>query len=503
MSTSLIISLVSCYFIVLMVISWVTSRKSNNNSFFLGDRKSPWYIVAFGMIGASLSGITFISIPGSIAKYDESLGLVPASQFSYMQMVLGYLVGYIIIAYVLLPIYYRMNLTSIYVYLKHRFGHYSYKTGASFFLLSRIIGASIRLLLVASVLQLILFDEMGVRFELTVLFSVLLIWLYTNRGGIKTIIWTDTLQTFFMLIAVVVTVILIKNQLNEGNSKSYYDILSTSGYTKAFFFNDWLTGNYFWKNFLGGIFITIGMTGLDQDMMQKNLSCKNLKLAQLNMLTFSGVLVFVNFIFLVLGALLFSYYQETNIGSNALEIIGRTDLLFAEIANSGSLGYGVGILFLLGLIAAAYSSADSALTSLTTSFTVDFMNIETKSSAHQERIRKIVHVIMSLVLVLVIIILRKTSDDSAIWLLIKLAGFTYGPLIALFFFGILTKRKLLDQYVPIICVSITFILALIWGVNNYKLISWFGEYQFGAEIIIYNSLISFALLFLVSKKVKS
>ena len=245
------------------------------------------------------------------------------------------------------------------------------------------------------------------------------------------------------------------------------------------------------------------MTGLDQDMMQKNLSCKNLKLAQLNMLTFSGVLVFVNFIFLVLGALLFSYYQETNIGSNALEIIGRTDLLFAEIANSGSLGYGVGILFLLGLIAAAYSSADSALTSLTTSFTVDFMNIETKSSAYQERIRKIVHVIMSLVLVLVIIILRKTSDDSAIWLLIKLAGFTYGPLIALFFFGILTKRKLLDQYVPIICVSITFILALIWGVNNYKLISWFGEYQFGAEIIIYNSLISFALLFFVSKKVKS
>ena len=484
-----------------MLISWVTSRKSNNKSFFLGDRKSPWYVVAFGMIGASLSGITFISIPGSIAKYDESVGLVPASQFSYMQMVLGYLVGYIIIAYVLLPIYYRMNLTSIYVYLKHRFGHYSYKTGASFFLLSRIIGASIRLLLVASVLQLILFDEMGVRFEFTVLFSVLLIWLYTNRGGIKTIIWTDTLQTFFMLIAVVVTVILIKNQLNEGASESYYEILTSSGYTKAFFFfDDWLTGNYFWKNFLGGVFITVGMTGLDQDMMQKNLSCKNLKLAQLNMLTFSVVLVFVNFIFLVLGALLFSYYQETNIGSNALEIIGRTDLLFAEIANSGSLGYGVGILFLLGLIAAAYSSADSALTSLTTSFTVDFMNMESKSPSNQERLRKTVHIIMSLVLVLVIVILRKTSDDSAIWLLIKLAGFTYGPLIALFFFGILTKRKLLDQYVPFMCVFITFILALIWGLNNYNLISWFGEYQFGAEIIIYNSLISFAVLFLVSKK---
>ncbi len=486
-----------------MIISWVTSRKSNNEAFFLGERNSPWYIVAFGMIGASLSGITFISIPGSVAKYDESVGLVPASQFSYMQMVLGYLVGYVIIAYVLLPIYYKMNLTSIYVYLKHRFGYYSYKTGASFFLISRIIGASIRLLLVASVLQLILFDEIGVRFEFTVLLSVLLIWLYTNRGGIKTIIWTDTLQTFFMLIAVIITVILIKNQLSNGNSNSYYEILSSSGYSKAFFFNDWLSGNYFWKNFLGGVFITLGMTGLDQDMMQKNLSCKNLKSAQLNMLTFSVVLVVVNFIFLILGALLFSYYQETNVGSNSLEIIGRTDLLFAEIANSGSLGFGVGILFLLGLIAAAYSSADSALTSLTTSFTVDFLNIEEKQKEKQEKIRKVVHIVMSFVLVFVIIILRKTSDDSAIWLLIKLAGFTYGPLIAMFFFGILTQRKLLDQYVPVVCVTITIILAIIWGLNNYEMISWFGQYQFGAELIIYNALISFMLLFLVSKKVKS
>ena len=430
-------------------------------------------------------------------------GWIQESNFTYLQVVIGYLFGYFVVALVLLPIYYKNNVTSIYEYLGKRFGQNSHKVGALFFFISRVLGASFRLFLVAIVLQEFIFKKWTVPFEITVVFSVFLIWIYTNRGGIKTIIWTDTLQTFFMLIAVIVTVVLIKNQLNEGNSKSYYDILTESGYTKAFFFNDWLTGNYFWKNFLGGIFITIGMTGLDQDMMQKNLSCKNLKLAQLNMLTFSGVLVFVNFIFLVLGALLFSYYQETNIGSNALEIIGRTDLLFAEIANSGSLGYGVGILFLLGLIAAAYSSADSALTSLTTSFTVDFMNIESKSSAHQERMRKIVHVIMSLILVAVIIILRKTSDDSAIWLLIKLAGFTYGPLIALFFFGILTKRNLLDPYVPFMCVSITCILAVIWGLNNYNLISWFGEYQFGAEIIIYNSLISFALLFLVSKKIKS
>ena len=475
-----------------MGIALITGKGANNQTFFVANRSSPWYLVAFGMVGASLSGVTFISVPGWVGD----------SGFTYFQVVLGYWVGYVFVALILLPIYYQYNLTSIYEYLNLRFGPNSHKIGAIFFLISRVIGASFRLFLVSIVLQQFIFNAWQIPFEVTVILSVILIWVYTHKGGIKTIVWTDTLQTLLMLTAVGLTIYHLGNELNLNLS----EILTENrfqNYTRTWVTRDLMVRNHFLKSFIGGVFITICMTGLDQDMMQKNLSCKNLKLAQLNMLTFSGVLVFVNFIFLVLGALLFSYYQETNIGSTALEIIGRTDLLFAEIANSGSLGYGVGILFLLGLIAAAYSSADSALTSLTTSFTVDFMNIETKSSAYQERIRKIVHVIMSLVLVLVIIILRKTSDDSAIWLLIKLAGFTYGPLIALFFFGILTKRKLLDQYVPIICVSITFILALIWGVNNYKLISWFGEYQFGAEIIIYNSLISFALLFLVSKKVKS
>ena len=491
------------YFFVLILISYFTSKSANNESFFVGERKSPWYVVAFGMIGASLSGITFISIPGAVAKFNPNDGLIATGQFSYMQMVFGYLFGYVVVAYVLLPIYYKMNLTSIYTYLETRFGFWSYKTGAAFFLLSRIIGASIRLLLVASVLQLILFDEIGIPFELTVLVSVLLIWVYTSRGGIKTIIWTDTLQTAFMLASVILTVYMIANALNIEEKGGLITGISQSGYSKIFYFSSWQDANYFWKHFLGGIFITIGMTGLDQDMMQKNLSCKNLKSAQLNMLSFAGILVFVNLIFLALGALLYMYYVQTGIGVNALENLSRTDLLFAEIANSGKLGFSVGVLFLLGLVAAAYSSADSALTSLTTSFSIDFMNIENKPKDSQQKIRKVVHVVMSLVLVLVIILLRKYSDDSAIWTLIKLAGFTYGPLIALFFFGILTKRNLKDKYVPFLCSLIPLVIGLIWYMNKINVVNWFGNYQFGAELIIYNALISFVFLYFISVKSKS
>ena len=386
----------------------MTSKSDSNESFFVGDRKSPWYIVAFGMIGASLSGITFISIPGSVAKFSSELGLVPSDQFSYMQMVFGYFFGYIIVAFVLLPIYYKINLTSIYGYLKERFGNWSYKTGSAFFLLSRLTGASIRLLLVSSVLQLILFDEIGIPFELTVVTSVLLIWIYTNRGGIKTIIWTDTLQTFFMLAAVITTVYLIGDNLNLNEKTGFINEINQSGFSKIFYFENWHDSNYFWKHFLGGIFITIGMTGLDQDMMQKNLSCKNLKSAQINMISFAGVLIIVNLIFLVLGALLFMYFEQTGVGSNVLKVSNpRTDLLFAEIAKNGSLGLSVGILFLLGLIAAAYSSADSALTSLTTSFSIDFLNIETKPIEKQPKIRKLAHLIMSIVLILIIIFSKK------------------------------------------------------------------------------------------------
>ena len=418
MTTTTVFIVLILYFILLVSISYFTSKSTSNDSFFTGDRKSPWYIVAFGMIGASLSGITFISIPGSVAKYSVESGLSPTDQFSYMQMVFGYFVGYLIVAYVLLPIYYRMELTSIYSYLEKRFGFWSYKTGAGFFLLSRLIGASIRLLLVSSVLQLILFDDIGIPFEFTVITSVLLIWIYTNKGGIKTIIWTDTVQTFFMLASVIITVWLIGDALELSQKKGFVNEIANSGYSKIFYFENWEQGNFFWKHFLGGIFITIGMTGLDQDMMQKNLSCKNLKSAQLNMVSFGGVLVVVNLIFLVLGALLFMYFEKTGFGSAVLNVENpRTDLLFAEIANSGSLGILVPILFLLGLVAAAYSSADSALTSLTTSFSVDFMNIKDKPINSQNKIRRNSHLLMSFLLIVLILILRNCSDDSAIWML--------------------------------------------------------------------------------------
>ena len=495
MTPTIVISLLCAYFLVLILISWFTARKADNDAFFLGERKSPWYIVAFGMIGASLSGITFISIPGWVGDL--------AKQFSYMQMVFGYLVGYFVVAYVLMPIYYKLNLTSIYSYLKTRFGKWSYKTGSALFLISRIIGASIRLLLVASVLQLILFEDLGVPFEITVLASVLLIWVYTNRGGIKTIIWTDTLQTAFMLASVIVTVYFIGDALNINEKGGIIEGVKNSGYSRVFYFDNWLDGNYFWKHFLGGIFITIGMTGLDQDMMQKNLSCKNLKDAQLNMISFAGVLVVVNLVFLALGALLYMYFDQTGVGYNALKVIKRTDLLFAEIAQSGKLGITVSVLFLLGLIAAAYSSADSALTSLTTSFSVDFLKLEDKEENQQKKIRQRVHIGMSIVLVVTIIVLRRSTDDAAIWTLITLAGFTYGPLIGLFFFGILTKRNLKDYWVPWICGFVPVLIGIIWYLNKNGLISWFGKYQIGAELIIYNAIVSFISLWFISYKPKS
>ena len=498
MSPTIVILLIAVYFVILVGISRITERGANNNSFFLGNRKSPWFVVAFGMIGVSLSGITFISVPGAVANYTKEAGLVATGQFSYMQMVFGYLVGYFVVAFVLLPIYYKMNLTSIYTYLETRFGYWSYKTGSALFLVSRIIGASIRLLLVGSVLQLILFDKMGVPFEITVVVSILLIWIYTNKGGIKTIVWTDTVQTGFMLASLILTLFLIGNSLELEKQGGLISSIKESGYSQIFYFDSWLSANYFWKHFLGGLFITIGMTGLDQDMMQKNLSCKNLKSAQLNMVSFAGILVIVNLMFLVLGALLYMYYEQTGIGEHALVTEGRTDLLFAEIAQQGDLGTIAGILFLFGLIAAAYSSADSALTSLTTSFSIDFLNVEKKERSQQEKTRKITHILMSFILMLTVIILRRTSDDAAIWLLIKLAGFTYGPLIGLFFFGILTRRSLKDIWVPIVCSLVPIILGSLWYLTNAGLINWFGKYQFGAELIIYNALISFGALFLIS-----
>lgn len=490
-----ILLLIAAYFGVLLLISYFTGKNSGNDAFFKANRQSPWYIVAFGMIGASLSGVTFISVPG----------WVEASQFSYMQVVLGYILGYTVIGTVLLPLYYRLNLTSIYTYLNERFGNYSYKTGASFFLLSRIIGASFRLFLVANVLQSILFDALGVPFWVTVIITIVLIWLYTFKSGIKTIVWTDTLQTLFMLIAVGVAIYYLSDNLGIQGS-NVFNYISESDLSKMFFFDDFKSTDYFWKQFLSGAFISIVMTGLDQDMMQKNLTCKSLKDAQKNMFWFTIVLTIVNFVFLGLGLLLTQYANQNGIDAHK-------DELFPIIATQSGLGIGIAIFFILGLIAAAYSSADSALTSLTTSFSIDILDIEKKNSqSDQVKIRKKIHILFSILLVLVIIMFKYLiQDESVIKKVFKFAGFTYGPLLGLYAFGLFTKLKVKDKLVPIICITSVILSIIInlssqiyvyfstensWSIS--EIIAKESYYQIGFEILIINGSLTFIGLLLSS-----
>lgn len=478
MNPFLVVAFIVGYFLLLILISYLTSKGENNNdAFFIGAKQSPWYLVAFGMIGASLSGVTFISIPGWVG----------VSGFSYMQVVFGYFFGYVIIATVLMPLYYRMQLISIYTYLEERFGLYAYKTGASFFLLSRVVGASFRLFLVASVLQLLIFDAWNIPFFVTVAITILLIWLYTNKGGIKTIVWTDSFQTLFMLIAVGISIYSISSALDLSFSGLIAEIKSSS-YSQVFFFEQMNDDKHFIKQFLSGIFIAIVMTGLDQDMMQKNLSCKNIGEAQKNMFSFSVVLIVVNFIFLVLGALLFIYAQKMNIA-----IPEKTDHLFPIIATQ-HLSVFAGVFFILGLIAAAYSSADSALTSLTTSVCVDFLDIQQKENG--KKIRKQVHVIVSFVLFGVILIFNALNDESVINSLFKAAGYTYGPLLGLYSFGLLLKNKVKDYLVPFVCILAP--IVSFWINLNSETI--FNGYKFGFEILIVNGLLTFLGLLLISKK---
>ncbi|WP_074408177.1 MULTISPECIES: sodium:solute symporter [Aquimarina] len=474
-----ILLLIAAYFGILLLISYFTGKNSGNDAFFKANRQSPWYIVAFGMIGASLSGVTFISVPGWIE----------ASQFSYMQVVLGYILGYAVIGTVLLPLYYKLNLTSIYTYLDERFGNYSYKTGASFFLLSRVVGASFRLFLVANVLQSILFDALGVPFWVTVIITILLIWLYTFKSGIKTIVWTDTLQTLFMLIAVGVAIYYVSDDLGIQGSNLLGYVLE-SDLSRMFFFDDFKSANYFWKQFLSGAFIAIVMTGLDQDMMQKNLTCRSLKDAQKNMFWFTIVLTIVNFIFLGLGLLLTQYASQNGIDAHK-------DQLFPVIATQSGLGFGIAIFFVLGLIAAAYSSADSALTSLTTSFSIDILDIEKKySPADQVKTRKKIHILFSFILVLVIIAFKYLiKDESVIAKLFVFAGYTYGPLLGLYAFGLFTKLKVKDNLVPIVAI-LSPILSYIISENSDL---WFG-FKFGFFILILNGFLTFLGLILIRRK---
>ncbi|MBT7458621.1 MAG: sodium:solute symporter, partial [Flavobacteriaceae bacterium] len=430
-----------------------------------------------GMIGASLSGVTFISVPG----------WVEAAEFSYFQMVLGYIVGYFVNGTVLLPIYYRYNLTSIYTYLSTRFGEKTYKTGASFFVLSRIVGASFRLYLVASVLQWIIFDQMGVPFWVTVIATICFIWLYTHKSGIKTIVWTDVLQTLFMLIALAMAVYYITDSMQISNLISW--IAQQEG-TQIFFFDDYKSPYFFWKQFLSGALIAIVMTGLDQDMMQKNLACRSLKDAQKNVFWFTIILTVVNFVFLTLGTLLTAYALANGIDAQG-------DKLFPIIATQSDLGIGLSVVFLLGLIAAAYSSADSALTSLTTSISLDLLDIEKRLKSHeQERARKQVHLFVSGILILVILAFNYLiSDKSVIAKLFEFAGYTYGPLLGLYTLGICTKLQLKDRWVPWIAVTSPVFGYFIsqWALSAY-------QFDFGFFILALNGLLCFAGLVMIRSK---
>ena len=479
-----ILLIFSVYTSLLFVIAWFTSRRSNNETYFIGNRQSPWFVVAYGMIGASLSGVTFISIPGDVAT----------SHFSYMMIVIGYLLGYAVIAKVLLPLYYNLNLTSIYSYLETRFGFFSYKTGAFFFILSRSIGASFRVYLVVNVLQIFVFDAWNIPFVVTVMLFMGLIILYSFRGGIKTIVWTDTLQTTFMITAVAVTILMISKEMNLSLG-ALIQAAADSEYSQMII-TDWAHRHHFLKQFFAGAFIAIVMTGLDQDMMQKNLSCRNLRDAQKNIYLMSWALVPVNLLFLFLGLVLYLYAA-----ANQVVIPGTTDDLFPVIALQ-HLGPAAGIVFFIGLVAAAYSSADGSLTSLTTSFSVDFLGLKKNELLSEQRkiqIRKRVHFIMAVLLIIMILIFRSISDQSVIQKLFTIAGYTYGPLLGLYSFGLFTKFAVKDKWVPVIAV-LSPVICWVLSANSEQ---WLWGYRFGFELLILNGMITFLGLLILRNKISN
>jgi Na+/proline symporter len=477
MTPALVGTIMVVYFCALIGISILTSRGADTNTFFTANRQSPWFLVAFGMIGASLSGLTFISVPGNVGK----------TGFGYFQIVLGYLVGYWVIIGVLMPLYYRLHLVSIYTYLEQRLGFWSYKTGAMLFLVSRTIGSSLRLYLAATVLQLFLFDAWNFPFWVTVVITIVLIWVYTFKGGIKTIVWTDTFQTVFLVAAVIISVWQITIQLNWSLT-DMVNVVASSDYSKIFFFDDPNAKTYFWKQFIGGAFITITMTGMDQEIMQKNLTCKTLGDAQKNMFWFSIILVVVNLLFLVLGALLYFYSA-----ANSVALPASSDELFPMLAFN-HLGLAVGVFFLLGITASSYASADSALAGLTTSFCIDFLNFKNKEEPQKKREKFIVHVCFSLLFLIVILIFKEINRKSVIDAVLTIAAFTYGPLLGLFSFGIITKRQVRGSLVPVICI----VSPIICYMLNQNSARWFNGYEIGLEILLINGLITFFGLLLIS-----
>lgn len=478
MNPYLVVGIVLGYFSILVLVSLLTSRKADSQTFFTGNRKSPWYLVAFGMVGTALSGVTFVSVPGEVGN----------SAFSYLQFIFGNIVGFWIVAAVLLPLYYRLNLVSIYTFLEQRFGTYSHKTGSFFFLISKLIGAAFRLFIVAVVLQIGFFDAFNIPFELTVAVTISLVWVYTFKGGVKTIIWTDTLQTVFLISAVIFTIAAITKTLDWDAATLFNQISSDSN--SQIFFWDWRSGNNFFKQFIAGMFITIVIVGMDQDMMQKNLTCKNIKDAQKNMVVFSFAFLFTVFLFLCLGALLYIYAKKSGIA-----IPENTDDLYPLLALN-YLGLPVAIAFLLGIIAAAYSSADSALTALTTSFSVDFLNIEKYEERKIQKIKRWSHLMFSILLILIILLFKAINNESIVVAVFRVAGYTYGPILGLFVFGMYSTRRVIDKWVPVVAVISPLICFFI---SKYSEII-FDGYKFGFELLILNGLITIAGLRLISKK---
>ena len=487
MTPILALSILSIYFIVLIAISIKTSKGADTNTFFTANKQSAWYLVAFAMIGTSISGVTFISVPGAVG----------VRGFSYFQMVLGYILGYIFIGKVLMPLYYRLNLVSIYSYLDNRLGFWSYKTGSAFFLLSRTLGSAVRLYIAAQVLQLAIYNSLGVPFEVSVAITIALIWVYTFKGGIKTIIITDTLQTTFLISAVALTVYLISSQLNLSFMGAVTEI-QNSEYSQVFFFGDgWGDFKNFFKQFISGALITLVMTGLDQDLMQKNLTCKNLGEAQKNMFWFTISLVFVNILFLSLGALLYIYANQKGI-----TIPAKTDELYPMMAleifgngGMGTIGVLVAVMFLIGITAATYASSDSALTALTTSFCIDFMNVESKPEKQRAKIKHYVHIMFSVIFYVVIIIFSYLNNKDVISAIFQIASYTYGPLLGLFVFGLYTKKNLgsFDRFVPYVCILAPALTYITVGIIERN----FG-YKFVNENLIINGFFTFAGLYVLA-----
>lgn len=479
MTPTIVIITIVVYFCILMAISWFASRGSDNSTFFNGNRQAPWGLVAFAMIGATISGVTFISVPG----------MVVAKGYSYLQMVLGFIVGYFVIACVLVPLFYRRNLISIYGYLEERFGKSTYRTGAWFFFVSKILGAAVRFFVVCAVLQMMVFGPLGIPFEFNVIVTIALIWLYTVQGGVKTLIWTDTLKSFCLIMSVVLCIYFIATNLGFSAGEMVSAIGSHAS-SRMFFFDNPMEGTYFWKQFLAGVFMAIATNGLDQDMMQRNLACKDSRQSQKNMIVSGIVQFFVIALFLLLGTLLVIFCD-----SKGVALPEKSDELFSTVVNHESMPVIVGVLFVVGLIAAAYSAAGSALTSLTTSFTVDVLGAHKKQDEKRlTRTRKGVHVAMSVVMGLIIIFFYYLSEEDAISAVYTLASYTYGPILGLFVFGLFGRRPVRDRMVPVVCVLAP---CLSW-VTQWALKTWFG-YTTSFELLLINAAFTIVGLLLLSR----